>query len=261
MAGYIKYRLLHDLPIPERLDVQGKQEWTALVGTEVMNVLQGPIAWASQPMIRSFFLESVYDHVSMGEFTVDTDAPWIPPLCKGEIQLAWYWLTVSGYLERDSKTPQRVSITGKGMEFVEHLRKVNPHSGIAFGVLAFADDTNVYWQAGVVPALQRLKLQPVRIDANPRLEPVVTGIQTLIQMADLVVADLTFSRPNCYYEVGWAHALQKRLILTVRADQLDSVQFDLKAYNILCWHPEQLDAFYNDLYNKAQELLKAPVFP
>ena len=263
LAGYVKYRLLHDLPLPDRLDVDRDSGWTELVGSEAANVLKGSaVAWATQSRTRSFLLECVYDLVASGDLAVDNDTLLsLRPLPIGELQLALYWLTVSGYLERDNTTKGRVAITGKGMEFVERLRRVNPHSGVAFGVLSFTEETNAYWQTGVGPALHKLKLQPVRIDANPRLEPVVTGIQALIEVADLVVADLTFSKPNCYYEVGWAHALEKRLLLTVRADQLDAVQFDLKAYNILCWRPEHLDAFCDDLYAKAQALLDVPIFP
>ena len=52
-----------------------------------------------------------------------------------------------------------------------------------------------------------------------------------IRTAELVVADLTFGRPNVYYEVGFAHAYNKKVILTIKAGH--EVHFDLKGYETI----------------------------
>jgi hypothetical protein len=49
----------------------------------------------------------------------------------------------------------------------------------------------------------------------------------------VVVADLTDNRPNCYYELGYADALKRPVVLV--SHQKESIGFDVAGRSI-CWY-------------------------
>ena len=116
----------------------------------------------------------------------------------------------------------------------------------------------VYEQA-VAPALRSCGFEPRRVDRHNRGGLLISEIIAFIDEAELLVADLTNERPNCYLEVGYAIGVSKltNLILTARADHDgDSplhrtggprVHFDLAGFEILFWQPDRLDDFRREL--------------
>jgi len=111
----------------------------------------------------------------------------------------------------------------------------------------------------IAPALEACGLQPRRVDRHNRGGLLASEIIAFIEEAEIIVADLTNERPNCYLEVGYALGVAKftNLVLTAREDHDPEsprhrpggakVHFDLAGYDILFWHPERLDAFRQEL--------------
>ena len=111
----------------------------------------------------------------------------------------------------------------------------------------------------IAPALEACGLRPRRVDRHNRGGLLASEIIAFIEESEILVADLTNERPNCYLEVGYALGVGKftNVVLTAREDHDPEsprhrpggpkVHFDLAGYDILFWHPERLDAFRQEL--------------
>ena len=118
------------------------------------------------------------------------------------------------------------------------------------------------------PGVRAAGLPPAkRIDKHNEGGLLKSEIIALIEDSDIIVADLTNERPNCYLEVGYAMGRNKfrNLILTAREDHNpDSpnfrpggkkVHFDLSGYDILFWDPTRLNEFQTELKTRIQKRL------
>lgn len=111
----------------------------------------------------------------------------------------------------------------------------------------------------IVPAMVACGLDAKRVDKHNTGGLLKSEIVGFIQNADIIVADLTNERPNCYLEVGYAMGLDRfrNLILTAREDHHhDSphhslggpkIHFDLSGYDVLLWSEEDLPRFRAEL--------------
>jgi len=130
-------------------------------------------------------------------------------------------------------------------------------------------------QEAIVPVLTSCGFDPKRVDKHNAGGLLKSEIVRFIASSDIIVADLTNERPNCYLEVGYAMGLDKfrNLILTAREDHnQDSpnykrggprIHFDLSGYDILFWDPTNLDKFKEELEKRIRRRLavSAPYTP
>ena len=104
----------------------------------------------------------------------------------------------------------------------------------AFIVMKMNDDSlELAYRDGILQALKVTNYDKRRIDDYVDGDKISPRILKEIRRSDVVIADLTDERPNCYYEVGYAHALGKKVILS--AKQGTNVHFDLKDNNFIFW--------------------------
>lgn len=80
-----------------------------------------------------------------------------------------------------------------------------------FGIKGAAEDVGAYAE---------------RVDEQIFTEGILERIVNQISKADVIVADVTNRNPNVFYEVGYAHALGKIVILVTQ--QKDDIPFDLQ---------------------------------
>jgi len=82
--------------------------------------------------------------------------------------------------------------------------------------------------AAILRACRAAKMRGSRIDDKSNSGLITQSLHTNIRLAEYVVADLTHERPNVYYEVGYAIALGKPILLVAKDDT--KVHLDLQGY-------------------------------
>lgn len=128
----------------------------------------------------------------------------------------------------------------------------------------------------IIPAFKEvdLTLEVLRVDKDNEGGILKREIIEFIKNSDLILADLTNERPNCYLEVGIAMGLEiakglekfPKIIMTVKEDHNPSspnfkpdkhkIHFDVSGYDIVFWNPDNLENFKDNLKGKIKTRLK-----
>ena len=85
----------------------------------------------------------------------------------------------------------------------------------------------------IQPSIEKHGLKIERVDQISHTQQITDKILDSINNALFVIADLTDVRPNCYYEVGYAHALGKPVIIL--AKEGTERHFDISTYKWNYW--------------------------
>ena len=120
---------------------------------------------------------------------------------------------------------------GKYRELRKHLVE-EKRERYAFFVCPFGNkDVDHNYEFVIKPTFKAHLFSIERADEIASSGPVTEIITSAIVRSSIVVADLTDERQNCYYEVGFAHALGKPVIILAREGT--TRHFDISVYQ---WH-------------------------
>lgn len=149
-------------------------------------------------------------------------------------------------------------------EVFRELRESARRTNELFVIMAFRDEMRPFWDGVVVPAAEAVGLRPVRIDAEEPEAAISEAILSSIRRAMLVLCDLSFERPNCYFEAGFAKGSFRRVIFTARADHdpraaargQNRVHFDVDQLRITFWNPEELPRARAEVQERLANVLR-----
>lgn len=97
-----------------------------------------------------------------------------------------------------------------------------------FVLMPFDKAFNDVYEFGIKGACEDAGVYCERVDEQIFLGSMLDRIYNQISTADLLVADMTGRNPNVFYEVGYAHALGKNVILLTQ--HAEDIPFDLKHF-------------------------------
>jgi hypothetical protein len=112
--------------------------------------------------------------------------------------------------------------------------RIIPDPRYIFVIMSFQDDPfleDAYSSIKRAVSGVRKGLRCERVDEIQEDFEITDKVIECIQRAGVIIADLTGSRPNVYYELGYARAIGKTLILTAREGE--KVHFDIRNVNTI----------------------------
>jgi hypothetical protein len=106
----------------------------------------------------------------------------------------------------------------------------------AFVLMPFGHDFLKVYEKGIKPAARSARVRCERVDEQNFDVRILDRIYEQIQAADIVIADMTGRNPNVFYELGYAHAIRKRVLLLARTK--GDIPFDLTHHPCLIYGDE-----------------------
>ena len=97
-----------------------------------------------------------------------------------------------------------------------------------FVLMPFEDSFTDTYELGIKSACEESGAYCERVDEQIFEGSILNRIYNQISKADLIIADMTGRNANVFYEVGYAHALNKSVILLTKSS--NDIPFDLKHY-------------------------------
>src|SRR5260370_31856711 len=85
----------------------------------------------------------------------------------------------------------------------------------------------------IAPVCEKMELEPFRASQAYYPGLIIADIQRQIRESRVMIAEITPVNANVYYEVGYADAIGKPVILIADAGKVDQLPFDVRAFRTL----------------------------
>ena len=95
----------------------------------------------------------------------------------------------------------------------------------------------------VAPAISAAGLEPYRVDRDPKVVVPIDQIEEGIREAQACVADITTNNPNVWFELGYALACDKPVVLLAQDDPARRFPFDVQHRHIIRYKTDSSSDF------------------
>lgn len=113
--------------------------------------------------------------------------------------------------------------------------KVKDYKPKAFVVMQFTEQFNELYESVIKPVCENYQIEVIRADDFHTNGLIIHDIIKSITEASVIIAEITPDNPNVYYEVGYAHASNKHVILLCDKDR-EKLPFDLSGFRTIFYN-------------------------
>lgn len=103
----------------------------------------------------------------------------------------------------------------------------------AFIVMQFSDEFNKLYNEVIKPICEEYGLECERADEFYTSTPIIADIVNSLIKCSIIIAEITPDNPNVYYELGYAHAINKPTILLCDKNKRSKLPFDVSGFRTL----------------------------
>jgi FMN phosphatase YigB (HAD superfamily) len=135
------------------------------------------------------------------------------------------------------------------------MARQSPKRPICFVITPFGEKLARVWEDAIEPAVKSAGFDCVRGDADLQQGAVMEFVIQQIFAADAIVADLTYSNANVFYELGVAHTIADKTVMIVSSSKsAPDLPFDISAYRAIAYQRNQLAGLRAQLELTLREL-------
>jgi nucleoside 2-deoxyribosyltransferase len=109
--------------------------------------------------------------------------------------------------------------------------------GFCFVIQPFDDPNDKRYEDVFRPAIEAADLNAYRVDRDPSASILIDDVENKIRTSDACLADITTDNPNVWYELGYALAARKEVVL-VCAEGRDRFPFDIQHRKVITYKAE-----------------------
>ena len=88
------------------------------------------------------------------------------------------------------------------------------------------------------PAITTAGFEPYRVDEDPRAEVLIASIEDGIRSAAVCLADITTDNPNVWFELGYAFAANRPVVMVCSNERTGKYPFDIQHRKVIPYKTE-----------------------
>ena len=115
------------------------------------------------------------------------------------------------------------------------------------------------YEAIFAPAIIAAGLEPYRVDRDPSVSVPIQDIEKGIHDADICLADITTDNPNVWFELGFAFAIPREVVLVCSDERKTRYPFDVQHRTIIKYctgAPQDFEELKGKIIKRIQATLK-----
>lgn len=115
------------------------------------------------------------------------------------------------------------------------------------------------YESVFAPAVKAAGLEPYRVDRDPSVSIPIQEIEGGIKNATLCFAEITTDNPNVWFELGFAFAVPREVILVCSDERKSHYPFDIQHRSVIPYHtaaPQDYDELKTKITSRIIAVLK-----